>query len=133
MFFSFFIFTYSCCCFFCILIICCSLSRSGIISILLWFITIITFFCWWCWVSPLPVGGVVGFSPPPVGGVVGFPSPVSLSSFFFVISIAYFANSFSDGPTYEIFPSFFIYFCAFGEESNVVFNLSATIGLNVQF
>lgn len=83
--------------------------------------------------SPSPFGGVVGFSPPPVGGVVGFPSPVSLSSFFFVISIAYFANSFSDGPTYEIFPSFFIYFCAFGEESNVVFNLSATIGLNVQF
>lgn len=85
---------------------------------------------------PSPVGGGVGFSPllpSPVGGVVGFSPPVSLSSFFFVISIAYLANSFSDGPTYDIFPSFFIYFCAFGEESNVVFNLSATIGLNVQF
>ena len=85
------------------------------------------------WFSPPPVGGVVGFSPSPFGGVVGFSPPVSLSSFFFVISIAYLANSFSDGPTYDMFPSFFIYFCAFGEESNVVFNLSATIGLNVQF
>lgn len=86
---------------------------------------------------PSPVGGVVGFSPlspSPVGGIVGFSPPVSLSSsFFFVISIAYLANSFSDGPTYDMFPSFFIYFCAFGEESNVVFNLSATIGLNAQF
>ncbi|CJB49105.1 Uncharacterised protein [Streptococcus pneumoniae] len=81
---------------------------------------------------PSSVGGV-GFSPLPVGGVVGFSPPVSLSSFFFVISIAYLANSFSDGPTYEIFPSFFIYSFAFGEESNVVINLSATIGLNVQF
>lgn len=133
MFFSFFIFTYSCCCFFCILIICCSLSRSGIISILLWFITIITFFCWWCWVFSITCWRCRRI----FSTTCWRCRWISFTSFFIIIFLRYinciFRKFIFRWSTYEIFPSFFIYFCAFGEESNVVFNLSATIGLNVQF
>ncbi len=133
-FFSFFIFTYSCC-FFCILIICCSLSRSSIVSILLWFITIITFFCWrCCWVFSITFWWCRRIFSTTCWRCCW----VSFTSFFIIIFSSLYQLHISQihFQMVQHMKSFHLSlytFCAFGEESNVVFNLSATIGLNVQF